>query len=362
MNIITKIFRFLVGGLFIFSGLIKVNDPIGTAIKLEEYFEVFAADFAGFFHLFVPYALPFAVFLVVLEVVLGIAIIINYQPRWSYLMLLVIIVFFTFLTFYSAAFDKVTDCGCFGDAIPLNPWQSFIKDIILLVMIIYLFFQRKSQREWFPGLPGAIVILITIIVNAFLAVYAIRHLPYIDFRPYAVGLNIREGMEPSAPLDYDYVMEKDGKMKTYDEYPTNDTTLTFVEMKLKNKSALPKITDYSLWKEDEDFTEASLSGEKLLIVLQDASKAPENKMADMMQVARNSGVDSYIITSSNPDMMENLFNAISDSMSYYFGDATLLKAVVRSNPGMVLLKDGTVLGKWHHNDIPTPDKVQAMLE
>ena len=140
MKVIHMIIRFIVGGLFIFSGLIKVNDPAGTAIKLQEYFEVFAQDFGEFFHFFVPYALPLAVFLVVLEVVLGVAVLINFSMKKTTLVLLVLILFFSFLTFYSAYFEKVTDCGCFGDAIPLDPWESFYKDVILTVLIVWLFF------------------------------------------------------------------------------------------------------------------------------------------------------------------------------------------------------------------------------
>ena len=136
MSWVQTIARVVIGGLFIFSGLIKVNDPVGTAIKLEEYFNVFSTDFASFFAVFEPYALFFSVFLVVLEVVLGVAVLINYRMSVTIWVLLLIILFFSFLTFYSAYFNKVTDCGCFGDAIKLTPWQSFSKDMILLVLIL----------------------------------------------------------------------------------------------------------------------------------------------------------------------------------------------------------------------------------
>ena len=129
------------GVLFIFSGLIKLNDPIGTEIKLEEYFEVFASDFGSFFKLFIPASLEIGLFLIILEVLVGFALLINYRFNITIKILLVLITFFTFLTFYSAYFDKVTDCGCFGDAIPLTPWQSFSKDLILVVFIVYLFLE-----------------------------------------------------------------------------------------------------------------------------------------------------------------------------------------------------------------------------
>ena len=136
--------RFFVGGLFIFSGLIKLNDPVGTEIKLEEYFEVFGQDFGSFFLVFKPFALEIGMILIVLEVVLGVAVLIYYHMEITTKVLLGLILFFTFLTFYSAYFDKVTDCGCFGDAIKFTPWESFIKDLVLLVFILHLFGIEKN--------------------------------------------------------------------------------------------------------------------------------------------------------------------------------------------------------------------------
>ena len=138
--------RYLVGVLFIFSGLIKINDPIGTQIKLEEYFEVFSADFTPLFEHLVPLALILSVILCTLEIVIGIALLMNYKMKITRVILLSLIVFFTFLTFYSAYFNKVTDCGCFGDAIKLTPWESFTKDIILLSFSLIIFILNKKVK------------------------------------------------------------------------------------------------------------------------------------------------------------------------------------------------------------------------
>src|SRR5688572_3295105 len=154
MKFVDQFSRFLVGGLFIFSGLIKLNDPIGTEIKLEEYFEVFATDFGSFFHYFIPYALEIGVVLIVLEVVLGVAVLINYRMTLSTKVLMALLIFFTFLTFYSAYFDKVTDCGCFGDAIKLTPWQSFYKDLILMAFVLHLYWYRKRYAPWLRTMEG----------------------------------------------------------------------------------------------------------------------------------------------------------------------------------------------------------------
>ena len=188
MKILKEISRFIVGGLFIFSGLIKLNDPVGTSIKLHEYFDVFATDIAGFFKIFVPYALPIAVFLVVLEVILGIAVLLKYRMNLTSWILLLLILFFTFLTFYSAYFNKVTDCGCFGDAIKLTPWESFTKDVILVVFIAILFIYRKTFKPLLHQKKANIIVGSLTVVSIYIAIHAINHLPFIDFRTYRLLL------------------------------------------------------------------------------------------------------------------------------------------------------------------------------
>ena len=150
MNHITKIARYLVGTLFIFSGLVKANDPIGFSYKLQEYFEefeklkIYFSPLESFFKLFHDFALEQAIFMVVLEIVLGIAIISGYRAKLTSWLLLLLILFFTALTFASAKYEIVRTCGCFGDAIPLKPWESFYKDIVLLVLILFIFTQKSK--------------------------------------------------------------------------------------------------------------------------------------------------------------------------------------------------------------------------
>src|SRR6478736_9175806 len=161
--------RYFVGALFIFSGLIKLNDPIGTEIKMEEYFEVFAADFGSFFNYFIPWSLEIGMIMIVLEVALGVAILVFWRMKWTGWILLLLMIFFTFLTFYSAYFNKVTDCGCFGDAIKLKPWESFSKDVILLVMIVILIATKRYipvQRNYkMAGIVTAIATVISLAIG-----------------------------------------------------------------------------------------------------------------------------------------------------------------------------------------------------
>ena len=182
--------RWFVGVLFIFSGLVKLNDPLGFSYKLDEYFSgaVLGLEFLQ------AYALPLAIFLVIAEVLLGIALLIGFCKKFTIWSLLLMILFFTFLTFYSAYFNKVTDCGCFGDAIPLTPWQSFAKDVLLLAMILVLFFKQELWHPAFAKAQSLIILSLSTLLCGLMAYYVLEHLPLLDFRAYKVGTDIEEAM------------------------------------------------------------------------------------------------------------------------------------------------------------------------
>jgi len=356
------IIRFIVGGLFIFSGLIKINDPVGTSIKLEEYFDVFSYDIAPFFASLKAISLPLAVFLVVVEVVLGIMLIINFKPKFTTIALALIIIFFTFLTFYSAYFNKVTDCGCFGDAIKLTPWESFYKDIFLLVLIGILLIFRDSlmpnRQYWAAGLTAFSLVMAT-----GLSIYAIQNLSYIDFRAYKVGVNINSAMQPSAALQYNYVMSRGGEQVVFDQYPTDDT-YEFVEMKLKNPDALPTISDFSVWNEQGDFTEEILTKKRVLILISNIAKINERNFDDIATLIRDlrgTEVRVSVISSSSEGEIQALVKQQDWDVDYFLGDATVLKTIIRSNPGIMVLEEGLILGKYHHNNTPKASQVLGLL-
>jgi uncharacterized membrane protein YphA (DoxX/SURF4 family) len=357
--------RITTGGLFIFSGLIKLNDPIGTEIKLEEYFEVFANDFAGFFHWFVPAALEIGMLIIVLEVVLGIAVLVNFRMELTTKILLGLIVFFTFLTFYSAYFNKVTDCGCFGDAIPLTPWESFIKDLILLTFIVHLFWYRKDYVPLLPSKAGLSVIIGTTVISFIVGIYAIMHLPYIDFRPYGVGDNIPYNMIPEEQPIFEYVFEKDGEEINSTIYLMEDDGYTYLRSGVINEDkTIPKITDYNVWHpETGDYTEQSLVGKKLFLIVVDVKKANLERMDDISRLIQglDDDVEAIMLTSSDPSVTEPFRHEYQLAVPYYFSDATVLKAMIRSIPGIMILENGTVKGKWHYNDVPTAEEVNRIF-
>ncbi|MDN3202727.1 BT_3928 family protein [Algoriphagus sediminis] len=351
------VLRILVGGLFIFSGLIKVNDPVGTSIKLEEYFDVFSNDIAGFFYYFKPFALYIAVFLVVLEVVLGVMLILGVKSRFTVWSLAGMILFFTFLTFFSAYFNKVTDCGCFGDAIKLTPWESFYKDLILLVLISILFlFQSdlpKSSPKW-----ANFSVLAVAIGSLVLSIVAIRNLPFIDFRAYKEGVNIEQDMLPSAPLVYDYIMKRGEETLVFEQYPS-DETLEFVEMKLKNPEALPKISDFSAWNENGDMSAEMFQGNKLVLLISKYAKLDYDQFGQidsLFDALGSAPIEVVVMAAATQEEIDRLIADRGWNALGVQADATVVKTMIRSNPGIMMLKDGVVLSKYHVNNTPSADE------
>ena len=208
----TRVAWFLLGALFIFSGLIKLNDPVGTALKLEEYFDVFAGDLPaldGLFRSLGSSSRLLSILLTSLEVILGAALLLRWYLRQTLWVLLALLVFFTFLTFYSAALNKVTDCGCFGDFVKLTPWTSFAKDLFLLLLWFVVFSNQRFLRHSFvQGTTGIMTMTFVTAIAVGIGVRALGHLPYFDFLPYKVGNNIGQLMKPAEPARYNYTFER----------------------------------------------------------------------------------------------------------------------------------------------------------
>ncbi|GAA0879056.1 DoxX family protein [Algoriphagus jejuensis] len=347
------ILRILVGGLFIFSGLIKVNDPVGTAIKLEEYFDVFSNDIVGFFIYLKPFALQIGVLLVVAEVVLGVMLILGVKLKQTVWALALMILFFTFLTFYSAYFNKVTDCGCFGDAIKLTPWESFYKDIVLLIMISILFIFRNELSDESPRWAGVAAIL-TLAGSLTIAVMAIRNLPFIDFRAYKKGVSIPTNMQPSSQLQYTYVMTKDGETFEFDQFPIEEG-YEFVEMVLQNPEALPKISDFAAWNADGDQSEFLFAGNKVIILSSNMSKMDEanlDRLTALVKDLEGAPVDVIFMAAATQEEIDAFLSQQNWSVIGLQADATVVKTIMRANPGIMILRDGVVMEKYHHNNTP----------
>jgi len=358
MKFFVFISRILVGGLFIFSGLIKLNDPMGFAFKLQDYFapEVLNLEFLS------PYALLLSVIIVIFEVLLGITVILGYARKFTVFSLLIMIVFFTFLTFYSAYFNKVTDCGCFGDAIKLTPWESFTKDVILLVFILILFFGRKYITPIFSPKSHKFIVFGAFLTCLFITHQVLNHLPYIDFRAYKVGTNILESMQipddaPRAVYEYKWKFKVDGKEKIITNqgaYPEVDGELIDVETKLQKKGYEPPILDFSIESEDDNHLEEFMHEEKLLMViiynLENSEKQGYSNIKEITDQALNKGYKVIGLSASVGEPIDQLKAEHQLNFDFYFCDQTVLKTVIRSNPGLVVLEKGTITQKHHWND------------
>lgn len=366
-KIIDQVSRFLVGGLFIFSGLIKLNDPVGTEIKMEEYFEVFAQDFGSFFEYFIPFAMEIGFIMIVLEVALGVAVLLFYRMEITTVVLLLMMVFFTFLTFYSAYFNKVTDCGCFGDAIKLTPWQSFWKDIFLMVFILHLFWYRKTYVPVLRTREGHAVVIAVVIISTALGIYAIRHLPFIDFRAYRVGNHIPQQMQPEEQPKFEYVFleKKSGQQISSEKYLTDTTQYKYLSVRQTNEGKTrAKITDYAVTTpEGEDVTQSTFQGSKLIFIMYDVDQTSTENLAEVRKLIGqlDGKVEMMVLTSSPGDKVETFRHEHQLAVPYYFADATVLKTIIRSNPGITLWTNGTVRGMWHHNDTPDATEVLSLI-
>jgi hypothetical protein len=353
--------RFLVGGLFIFSGLIKLNDPVGTQIKLHEYFEVFASDFGSFFELFIPWSLEIGMVMIILELMLGVAILFLFRMNQTTIILMGLLTFFTFLTFYSAYFNKVTDCGCFGDAIKLTPWESFIKDIILMVFAFHLFWYRKTYVSAVRSRTGYGLVICTGILSAILGVYAIKNLPFIDFRAYKIGNKIPDQMIPEELPRIEYTFGKNGETITSEKFLGADQGYTYISSRVLNEEkAKAKITDYSVINpQGEDITKQTFTGPILMFIIYNAENASKENLDDIKSLidSLDGKVRMLILTASDEAAIEKLRHEHQLAVPYAFADATVLKTIIRSNPGITLWRDGVVLGNWHHNNTPTSSEI-----
>ncbi len=358
MKILVGISRIIVGILFIISGLIKLNDPVGFSFKLKEYFAPEVLDL-GFL---VPYALLIAIFLVIFEVLLGVALLLGYLKKFTSWCLLLMILFFTFLTFYSAYFNKVTDCGCFGDAIKLTPWESFTKDIILLVLILILFFGRKYIQPFFSKNVRSLAIFAAFVVCLGITYYVLLHLPIIDFRPYKIGANITEGMTipenaPAPIYEYEWTFKVNGEekiIKTNGEYPQVEGELIDTQTKMIQEGYTPPIHDFTMERDGEDYTTQFLSEENLVVViaysLGNTEKDGFTPIKEITDKALQNGYNVIGLSASSEEMTAALAEEYKLNFKFYFCDETTLKTIVRSNPGILELDKGTIKQKLHWND------------
>ncbi|WP_026777045.1 DoxX family protein [Polaribacter sp. Hel_I_88] len=315
MKLLVQIARIIVGTLFIFSGFVKLVDPIGSQYKFEEYFSegVLNLEFL------IPYALPFAIFLIIAEIVLGVALLVGWKAKFTVNSLKLIILFFLFLTWYSAYYNKVTDCGCFGDAIKLTPWETFTKDVILTILIFFIGAKIRFIKPVLPKANPGLIVIASLIISSFITYHVLTHLPIIDFRAYAIGKNIPEGME------------------------------------YKNDGKIPPVHDFMLEDSQNDLAPQILKMEKVMLVIMssldksDYEAFPEIKTK--AEEALQEGYKVYGVSASFSDIIQLTKNKYQLPFEILFCDETTLKTMIRSNPGIMILNNGTIVEKKNWRDL-----------
>ena len=366
--------RIFVGVLFIFSGFIKINDPLGFSYKLEEYFEVLHLNFLSGF------ALSIAVLLCSLEMILGFAMLIGVRAVSTAWGLLLLVIFFGFLTFYSAYFKVVQTCGCFGDAIPLTPWQSFGKDMFLLILVLVLFFYRRNISPLFTNKNGDRLLVIAIAASIGIGLYTYNFLPFIDFLPYKVGANILDEMKtpPGAkPDEYELTYHLKNKktgatkvMNNTDYLKSNiwkdnewevigDPERRFVKLGFAPKIRDLEITDAH----GNDYTKEILSipFKNLVVVAYNLNKTNADAIDQLNALAinlrQNFNTRSILLTSNSAKDAKAFSEKHRLIFEIFYADEVPLKTMVRASPGILLLKNGTIINKWHYHSVPNYDEL-----
>lgn len=366
--------RILFGVVFIFSGFVKAVDPLGSAYKFQDYFMAFGTQWMF------PLTVPMAVILSALEFVIGVAILLGLKMRYSAWGGLLFMAFFTPLTLYVALKNPVSDCGCFGDALVIGNWETFYKNIVILAAAILIFVWRKKIPPLLTARKDWYLVAATSVLIVGLSVYCLRHLPVIDFRPWKIGSEIREKLTPTNEIADLYLVfenEQTGELSEYpvNDYPWDDPEWTAVwKYKDQRKEVIQAYVDAPInnfFIEDEfgdDLTESFLMdpGYQFMVMAYDLKKTNKKaftkKITPLAAAAEKQGVPLIVLTSTGFEEMEVFRHENQTPYPFYQTDAIALKTVIRSNPGLVLLKDGVVKGKWAYRDIPSPDKLSKLLE
>jgi len=315
LKLLVHMSRIFVGAMFIFSGFVKLVDPIGSQYKFEEYFSegVLNLEFL------IPYALPFSILLIIVEIMLGVSLLLGYKSKITTWSLLGITTIFLFLTWYSAYYNKVTDCGCFGDAIKLTPWETFWKNVLLIGLILLLLIGVKNIKALFSKRINTSLIILSFVSFSYITIHVLNHLPIIDFRAYAVGKNITEGME----------FPEDG--------------------------SVPPVHDFMLEDTQNDLAPEILAMDRvLLVIVYNASKSDDKGFIDIKYIADKAiskGYNVFGVSASFEDDLILIQNNYDLPFDFLFCDETTLKTMIRANPGVMTLSKGTVTGKWNWNDI-----------
>jgi len=367
-----NICRFILAVTFIFSGYVKAIDPLGTLYKLKDYAAAVALN-----DILPDWALVIvAIALGALEFSLGVFMLFAVRRHAVSKLTLALMSVMTALTVWIYIADPVKDCGCFGDALTLTNGETLLKNIVLIACAALVAWRPVDMARFISRTNQWIVRYYTIAYIVVTSVYCLYTLPIFDFRPYRVGTNIKQGMEipegaEQPEFESTFILRKNGVTRefTLDNYP--DSTWEYVDTKTvqTKKGYEPPIHDFAITTNDigEDITEQVLTkkGYTFLLVSPRLAVADDSNFGDIDQIyeyAEENGVDFFCLTASTNEDIERWRELTGAEYTFCNADETTLKTMIRSNPGLILLKDGTIIGKWSHNALPQTDDLTAPLE
>jgi len=362
--------RLVLALVFILSGFVKAVDPLGTQYKIEDYLQAMHLGWA------LPEmgALALSVGLSALEFCLGIFMLFAIRRRLTSRLMLLMLLVMTPLTLWLAVANPVSDCGCFGDALVLTNWQTFWKNVALLAMSVLVAWHPLEMMRFVGKSSQWIVINYSALFILAVASWSLYYLPLFDFRPYHIGANIREGMEmpegaEQPQFETTFILEKDGQKRefTLDDYP--DSTWTFVDSRTKmvSQGYVPPIHDFNIVTVDgDDITDEVLSDTSytFLLVAPWLERADDSRfdlINEVYEYAKEHAYHFYCLTSSAEKSRGIWSEMTGAEYPFCTADAITLKTVIRSNPGLVLIKDGLVIGKWGRNSLPELEQAEASL-
>lgn len=352
--------RILTSAVFIFSGIVKAVDPLGTVYKIEDYLQAFGVDWIQVSVV----AYPAAFLLIALELMIGIQLLFMVRFRLSTLLAFLFMVVMTPLTLYIALYNPVTDCGCFGDAITISNWQTFAKNMVLLAITLVLLLSRAKFKTFFVArVENVIALVFLVMAGAFMA-YNLMHLPMLDFRPYKKGVDIKAAMKipEGAPIDeytYSFTYRKDGRQKRFGLNDLPDSTWTFVEQhsELIRKGYEPEIKSFTIL--DANFQDIGgdildFNGTSYLVLMYDLTRTSDRGIArinDLYASHADSRGKFFGITASSSEVVAEFKKQHKLTFPIYSADPVFLKTIIRANPGVVVITNGTIVDKRNWRDI-----------
>lgn len=354
--------RIFIGIVFIFSGLVKAVDPLGSKYKFIDYFEAMGMEFM------IDYALPFAIIMCAAEFLIGVAMISGIWTRLTSWIAIFFMAFFTPLTLWLAIANPVSDCGCFGDAIILTNWQTFFKNLIIDVFVILIFLQRNKYKKLYKTwMKWTIAVVFSIFIVG-LSIHALRHLPIIDFRAWKVGSQIamEETEVPQAYVIYKNIETGEEEEYPSDNYPWDDSTWMATHEFVDSRVDELPYADKILRMEDmygEDVTNTLITKEKsyqFMVVsyyLDDACEKGLDRLAEFYKQIEDKDVEFFLVTGSLPEEIDAFNEKYEIYIDAYMADEIALKTVVRANPGVLLLNKGVILAKWNIHDLPDYEEI-----